>query len=68
MLEVKGLEKVYRRGAFSRAPTFRLSADVPTPGLLREGSSMPSSAQEPSSRQQQIAAVAENSLLFISDS
>jgi ABC-type multidrug transport system ATPase subunit len=36
MLEVKALEKIYRRGRFDRAPSFRLTADfaVEAPGVV----------------------------------
>jgi ABC-type branched-subunit amino acid transport system ATPase component len=36
MLEVKALEKIYRRGRLARAPSFRLTADfrVETPGIV----------------------------------
>jgi ABC-type branched-subunit amino acid transport system ATPase component len=36
MLEVRGLEKVYRKGRFDRTPTFRLTADfsVGGPGIV----------------------------------
>jgi ABC-type multidrug transport system ATPase subunit len=36
MLQVRSLEKVYRRGRFDRTPTFRLAADftIETPGIV----------------------------------
>jgi hypothetical protein len=36
MLEVKALEKIYRRGRLSRTPSFRLTADfvVGAPGIV----------------------------------